>query len=225
MTIVSLLAVAKAAPKAGGSSLFYILIGGVVLMYVVLVRPQRQRAQRQQKAMKEIDVGDEVVTAGGIVGRVTSMEGDRVWLELDAGVVVEFLRQAVARKVEPVAGDSSDSPSDVAGRKVVGHDSTDGDLPDSGVPDVDLADHHDSASVGVPDVDLADHHDSASVDVPDHHVPDVEYHPADAVADPEVEDPPPGGRSGSTALRDWDGQVPDPDRPRPVGRDDEGPSS
>jgi hypothetical protein len=48
-----------------------------------------------------IGVGDEVVTIGGIVGRVTALEGDRAWLELDSGIVVEFLRQALSRRVEP----------------------------------------------------------------------------------------------------------------------------
>ena len=118
MRIVPLLAAAKPAPP-GGANYLYILIAVMLLAYLVLVRPQRQRAQRQQKAMKEIAVGDDVVTVGGIVGRVTSMEGDRVWLELDAGVVVEFLRQAVARRLETPA-DAGSAEAGTGGEAVAG---------------------------------------------------------------------------------------------------------
>jgi preprotein translocase subunit YajC len=73
----------------------------IVVAYLLLFRPQRQRMRRQQEQLSQIQVGDEVVTIGGIVGRVTSMEGDRVWLELDEGVIVEFLRQAISRRLAP----------------------------------------------------------------------------------------------------------------------------
>jgi preprotein translocase YajC subunit len=73
----------------------------LILMYVVLMRPQQQRVRRQQQLMTSIGAGDEVVTAGGLIGRVVDVTDDRLRLEIADGVVVELLRLAVSRRLEP----------------------------------------------------------------------------------------------------------------------------
>lgn len=70
------------------------------LMWVLLIRPQQQRVRRQRELIASLEVGDEVVTAGGMVGRVVALEGDEVRLEVAPGVTMRFVRLAVNSRVE-----------------------------------------------------------------------------------------------------------------------------
>ena len=93
-----------AATKSSKSSFPTILIFAVIggAFYFLIYRPQ----QKKQKAARELgssfDVGDEVVTAGGIVGRVLDITDDRVTLETSVGASFVVLRPYILRKVEPV---------------------------------------------------------------------------------------------------------------------------
>lgn len=75
------------AAAEGGSSLlesiisFAPLIIVVILFYFILIRPQ-QKKDKEDRAMREnLDVGDEIVTAGGIIGRVVSIKEDTLVIE------------------------------------------------------------------------------------------------------------------------------------------------
>lgn len=63
-------------------------VGPIVLMFVIfyflLIRPQKKREQEVQKMREAIEVGDEVVTIGGIVGRVVSIKEDTLVIETSA---------------------------------------------------------------------------------------------------------------------------------------------
>ena len=72
----------------------------LALMYVLLVRPQQQRVRRQQELIASLEVGDEVITAGGMVGRITAIEGEEIRLEVAPGVTMRFVRLAVNSRVE-----------------------------------------------------------------------------------------------------------------------------
>ncbi len=76
------------------------------LMWFMLVRPQQQRVRRQRELVNSLAVGDEVVTAGGVVGRIVGLDDEHVRLELAPGVVVRFLRMAVNARV----GDDVEPP-------------------------------------------------------------------------------------------------------------------
>lgn len=65
------------------------------LMWFLLVRPQQQRVRRQQQLVASLEVGDEVVTAGGMVGRIVTLDDEEAGIEVSPGVVVRFLRIAV----------------------------------------------------------------------------------------------------------------------------------
>ena len=87
------------------ASLLPLLLLGA-MMWLLLIRPQQQRVRRQQALLAALEVGDEVITAGGMIGRIRAMTGDRVEIELAPGTVVEFLRGAVSQRlVEPTDGD------------------------------------------------------------------------------------------------------------------------
>ena len=88
----------------------------LVVGYLLLIRPQQMRVRQQQSLLASLKPGDEVITAGGMVGTVQSMDGDRVSLEVAPGTTVVFLRQAVARKLnatdEPVDDQIHDREDD-----------------------------------------------------------------------------------------------------------------
>lgn len=65
-----------------------------VLMYALLIRPQRLQMQRLRAFLDDLRVGDEVV-AGGLVGTVRALRGAEVEIEVAPGVVVRALRGAL----------------------------------------------------------------------------------------------------------------------------------
>ncbi|MFN2594679.1 MAG: preprotein translocase subunit YajC [Actinomycetota bacterium] len=86
----------------GASSLIFLalLIG---IFYFMLIRPQKRRVQQHQQLVKSIDVGDEVITIGGMVGTVSEMDDDHMVLEVSPGTKITFIRSAISRKVVPEA--------------------------------------------------------------------------------------------------------------------------
>jgi preprotein translocase subunit YajC len=84
-----------------GASLIFLLALFAVL-YLVMIRPQRARQQRQQHLLESVEPGDEVLTVGGLYGIVQSIdeEGDLV-VEIADGIHVRIARRAVATVVKP----------------------------------------------------------------------------------------------------------------------------
>src|ERR1700730_11898415 len=72
----------------------------LILMYLVLLRPQQQRLRSQRQLVASIDVGDEIITAGGIIGRIVALTDDTASIEVADGVVIDFLRAAVSRRAD-----------------------------------------------------------------------------------------------------------------------------
>jgi preprotein translocase subunit YajC len=86
----------KTSKKSSSSTytlLFIVVIFGAV--YFLFLRPRQQKMRQQQSAAKQLAVGDQVVSAGGIYGRVVAMDGDVAEVEVAPGVVLTFLRRAV----------------------------------------------------------------------------------------------------------------------------------
>jgi preprotein translocase subunit YajC len=113
----------------------------LILMYVLLLRPQQQRLRSQRQLVASLDVGDYVVTAGGIIGRIVALSDDQASIEVADGVVIDFLRAAINRRADdlgpvPVADDEADE-SDVAEADEAGEaESDDGDDNDGVAGDV-----------------------------------------------------------------------------------------
>jgi preprotein translocase subunit YajC len=105
----------------------------LVVMYFLLLRPQQQRLRKQRALVSSIDVGDDVVTAGGLIGRVLALKDDRAWIDVGDGVSIEFLRAAISRKLDdsPAVSSISD-PSDGS---ETGVDEIPSDDPPSSGPD------------------------------------------------------------------------------------------
>jgi len=80
-----------------GSVLFLVLM--MVVFYFMLIRPQKKRADQHRNLVNSLDVGDEVVTIGGLFGRIQRLDEESLDLEVAAGTTVRVLKTAVARKV------------------------------------------------------------------------------------------------------------------------------
>src|SRR5437016_3421597 len=83
-------------------------------MYVLLIRPQQQRARRQRMLVSSLAVGDRIVTIGGIMGEIVALDDETAEIRVNDGVVITFVRAAINRKVEPdmdaAAGERPDVP-------------------------------------------------------------------------------------------------------------------
>jgi preprotein translocase subunit YajC len=70
-----------------------------VVFYLLLIRPQMKRAKEHKKMVETLDKGDEVVTSGGLLGRITEVGDNFVSLEIANGVQVKVQKPAVAALV------------------------------------------------------------------------------------------------------------------------------
>ncbi len=77
----------------------FFLIAMFVLMYFLLIRPQQKRAKEHKKLLKELKKGDEVVTNGGVIGKVTSVDESFATIEISDGVIVKVQKQGINQKM------------------------------------------------------------------------------------------------------------------------------
>jgi preprotein translocase subunit YajC len=84
----------------------------VAAVYFLMLRPQQQRVARQRELISSLDVGDEVVTAGGIIGRVSRHDDERIWLDVAPGVELTLLRGAIAQRILPPESDELNDSDD-----------------------------------------------------------------------------------------------------------------
>ena len=96
--------------------------------FFLIVRPQRRRVTQHRAFVSALELGDDVVTTGGIYGTIRALRGDAVELEVAPGIVLTFARAAVAQRAYP------DADPDAA---VEGPDSTPEIAPPDAKPDVD----------------------------------------------------------------------------------------
>jgi len=102
------------AQTGGGSEVFISLLPFVlifVIMYFLLIRPQRQQMKRRQEMIAAIRRGDTVVTGGGLIGKVTRVIDDNeLEIDLGGGTKVTSIRGMIADvrvKGEPVANENT----------------------------------------------------------------------------------------------------------------------
>ena len=66
-----------------------------VLLYFLMIRPQMKRAKEQKQMVEALQKGDEVLAAGGVLGRITEMRDAYVSLEIAPGIEISVQRSAV----------------------------------------------------------------------------------------------------------------------------------
>ncbi len=91
-----------AAPAGGGDFLSQIsgmlpLVLMFVALYFIMIRPQMKRQKEHRAMVDALAKGDEVVTAGGLLGRVADLDDQYLFLEVSNGVKVQLQRHAVTQ--------------------------------------------------------------------------------------------------------------------------------
>ncbi len=86
----------------------------LVVMYVLMIRPQRQKQQEHQTMIDRCGVGDDVLTTGGIYGTVTKAEGDDIVVEIAEGLNVHMTRRGIAAVLPPESDeDATDEDAEI----------------------------------------------------------------------------------------------------------------
>ena len=124
--------------------LIIVLLFGV--LWFAMIRPQRAKVQAQQRLLSTVEVGDEILTVGGIYGIVQEVEPDEdggdLVVEIAEGIHVRIARKALATVIKPEDDDADEDADDVA-------DPTDDDVVDR---DAELVDDAPQLPAGVAEV-------------------------------------------------------------------------
>ncbi len=103
MSILGFLGIEDAYAAAAGSaqhgSVWQMLLLPALLIlvfYFLLIRPQSKRAKEQRSMLDKITIGDEVVTAGGLLGKIVKLRDNYVVLQLAKGVEITLQKSSVA---------------------------------------------------------------------------------------------------------------------------------
>ena len=102
------------------------------VMYVLMIRPQRQRQAQQQSMIEGCGVGDDVLTTGGIYGTITQVDGDDVVVEIAPTITVHMTRRGIAAVLPPEeeedeADEELEDEDDVDAEPIAGSSSGNGD--------------------------------------------------------------------------------------------------
>ena len=82
----------------GNPIILMVLIFAV--MYFIVIRPQSKRAKETQKMLAELKKGDEVVTTGGMIGRISGIKDAEITLQVQEGVRIRIQRSAVTGRLK-----------------------------------------------------------------------------------------------------------------------------
>lgn len=83
------------APQGGGIENILLILGMFAVLYFLMIRPQMKRAKEHKIMVDGIQKGDEIVTAGGILGRVGKVDEQYLTLVIASGVEVQIQRSAI----------------------------------------------------------------------------------------------------------------------------------
>jgi len=89
----------QAGGDGGGMSQLLIIGAMFVVFYFFLIRPQSKRQKEQKNFMEGLEKGTEVVTASGIIGKITKMEDDIITLEVGTKVYIRVTRSAISKEM------------------------------------------------------------------------------------------------------------------------------
>lgn len=114
MSSSPMLMMMQAAPTAqpsGTAALlfqFFPFILIFVIFYFLMIRPQSQRAKEHQARINSVKKGDDVITGGGIRGRVTKVSDDEAEVEIAQGVKVRVVKSTITQVLTPNANPAND---------------------------------------------------------------------------------------------------------------------
>ncbi|MBW7995885.1 MAG: preprotein translocase subunit YajC [Candidatus Glassbacteria bacterium] len=90
----------QGAPAAGfDGTFFFMIIATFAIIYFLIMRPQKQQQKQHKQMLQELQRGDEVVTAGGIYGKVIDIEENTIDLKVAEGTKIKIERSRVGRVI------------------------------------------------------------------------------------------------------------------------------
>ena len=98
--------------SSGGSSFIIFILLGLAVVWLVMIRPQRRKQKLQKGMQSDLAVGDEILTAGGVYGKVTQIDDDDVRVEIAPNVEVRLARRAIAAQFNEEASDATDETTE-----------------------------------------------------------------------------------------------------------------
>ena len=107
-----LMSMVQAAPSASGASQLllgiapWLLIFGI--FYILMIRPQQRSVKQHQARIAAVKKGDEVITGGGIRGRVTKVSDDEAEVEIAQGVKIRVVKSTISNVLTPNAKPAND---------------------------------------------------------------------------------------------------------------------
>lgn len=84
-----------AAAQSGGIESMLLILAMFGVLYFLMIRPQMKRAKEHKAMVEALQKGDEVVTAGGILGRVSKVDDQYATVSIAANVEIQVQRQAI----------------------------------------------------------------------------------------------------------------------------------
>lgn len=91
------------APSGGGlaglfSSIIFLVLF-IAIFYFMLIWPQRRKQRQHRELIESLKRGDEVVTSGGLVGKIKKVDKDTIILEVEEGVSLRVLKDSVIERL------------------------------------------------------------------------------------------------------------------------------
>ena len=83
----------------GGLESLIFIVFLFAIFYFLLIRPQKKRVEQHRKLIESVDPGDEVITIGGLYGKVRAIGDEEIELEVAPGTTLKFTKSAVARRL------------------------------------------------------------------------------------------------------------------------------
>lgn len=107
MSSEPMLMMMQAAPAGQPSGTAGILVGILpwllifLIFYMLMIRPQQRRVKEHQAAINAVKKGDEVITGGGIRGRVTKVSDEEAEIEIAQGVRIRVIKSTISQVLSP----------------------------------------------------------------------------------------------------------------------------
>lgn len=91
-------AMAEGAPAAqgGGYEMFIMIAIFFAIMYFMIIRPQQKRSKDHKKLLSSLSKGDEVVTSGGMLGKILKVGDNSIKVEIAEGVAIKVQKDSIS---------------------------------------------------------------------------------------------------------------------------------
>ena len=99
-------------PAGGGFNMIMLMVPIFIIMYVLMIRPQKLKEKKRKEMLSKIEKNDHVVTVGGIHGTIITVKDDEVILKVDesSNTRLKLTRSSIARIFDQENPDEDDLP-------------------------------------------------------------------------------------------------------------------